>query len=390
MVFLAIIFSIVVAGAEIDIVIPSFPEMRTYFDVSPFMVELVLGVNLFFNCIAALFSGALGDKFGKKRVINYGFWFFIAGSLISAFAPNFSILLIGRAIQGIGVAPIMVLSFIIAIEGRQKGEEEKVMGLLNGFSTLAVSIAPTIGSYISYYFTWKGNFWFLFAVGIISFLFFQIIPPDKTHDKDLKISIKYYISLMKNRLVFLYVIVICLTIASYYTFVALAPILYIESLGVNLKQFGFYQGSLTLVFGIFSIASGWVIKLLGKKVSFYFSLFLIIAFIFTNIIISVLGVRDPIIITLTLLMLSVGFVIPCNMMFVLALDIIPQAKGKISALISTIKWVFAVIAIQGASLFYNGGYAPIGIVITFLVAISFLLAIILWKEDINFKKAINQ
>jgi DHA1 family bicyclomycin/chloramphenicol resistance-like MFS transporter len=281
----------------------------------------------------------------------------------------------------------MVLSFIIAIERCKKEEQERTMGLLNGFTTISISIAPTLGSYVNYYFSWHGNFWLLLILGIFALIFFQIfIPDDKKHEKHIKIHIKEYFILLKNKMVFLYVSVLCLTIGAYYTFVGLAPILYIEGLGVDLKNFGLYQGALTLSFGIFSIISGNVVKILGKKISFYLSLLLIVIFIFTNSLLVAIEVKSPLIITLTLLLLSIGFVIPCNAMFVLALDLIPGAKGRISALISTMKWIFAIIGVQTASYFYHENYTPIGIVITLMVIISLFLASVIWREDKNLKK----
>ena len=263
-IFLVVIFSIFVAGAEIDIAIPSFPEMRYFFDITPFMVELVLGVNLVAHCIAALFCGNLGDKFGKKRVIKIGFIFFIIGSAICASTTNFYALLFGRMIQGIGVAPAMVLSFIIAIEKHK--EQERIMGILNGVSTLSICIAPSIGSYMTLYFGWQGNFWLLFCLGIIALVLFQLfIPSDKKNVKEVKISILDYVHLMRNKLVVLYTITLCLVIGAYYTFVGLAPILFIEAFNVKLEHFGFYQGAMTLTFGIFSLLSGKIIGAIGKK-----------------------------------------------------------------------------------------------------------------------------
>ena len=388
MIFIVVILSIFVAGAEIDIAIPSFPQMREFFGVSPFMIELVLGVNLFFHCFGALFCGALGDKFGKKRVIVYGFLLFVLGSLICAITSNFYLLLFARAIQGIGVAPAMVLSFIIAIEHYSHKGQEKIMGFLNGFSTLSVCIAPSLGSYVNYYFGWHGNFWLLFVLGILALITFQIfIPDDKKHEKHIKINILHYFILLKNRMIFLYLMTACLTIGAYYTFVGLAPILYIESLGVELKQFGLYQGVLTLVFGIFSIISGNVINIFGKKNSFIASIFLVVLFIIINSIITIAHTQNPLIITSTLLLLSVGFVIPCNILIVLVLDIIPSAKGRVSALISTIKWIFAIIGIQVASFFYDKTYTSIGVMMTLMVLISLILSSIIWREDEKLRKA---
>lgn len=388
LIFLTVIFSIFVAGAEVDIAIPSFPEIRSFFNISPFLVEFVLGINLISHCIAALFCGNLGDKYGKKRVINYGFFLFIIGSFICATAHNFTILLFGRIIQGMGVAPAMVLSFIIAIERHEAKDQEKIMGMLNGVATLSICIAPSLGSYVNLYFGWRGNFWLLFILGILALIAFAIfIPSDKKNDKKIKINLYEYVHLLRNKLVALYVVVLCLTIGAYYTFVGIAPILFIESLGVSLQYFGLYLGAMTLTFGIFSIISGRVIKILGKKISILGSVLMIVLFLIASLCMIIFGVQSPAIIILVMLLLSVGFVIPCNIMFVLALETIPAAKGRISALISTTKWIFASIGIQAASYFYSHSYSSVGIIVTFMVFLSFILSAFIWKEDKRFRKA---
>ena len=140
LVFIIAMFATFVAGSEIDIALPSFPEMRIFFEISPFMVEMVLGINIIAHAIAALFCGNLGDKYGKKRVINYGFIIFIVGSLICAMTSNFVVLLVGRVLQGIGVAPAMVLAFIVALESQPKDKQEKVIGVFNGIATLSICI----------------------------------------------------------------------------------------------------------------------------------------------------------------------------------------------------------------------------------------------------------
>lgn len=379
-IFLVVVFSVFVAGAEIDIAIPSFPQMRAFFDITPFMVELVLGINLLFHCIAALFCGGLGDKFGKKRVINIGFILFIIGSGICAITTNFYVLLFGRIIQGIGVAPAMVLSFIIALEHHK--DKENIMGIFNGVATISICIAPTIGSYVNLYFGWQGNFWLLFILGIIALVLFQIfIPNDKTYNPAIKIGILQYIALMKNKIIALYVLTLCLTIGAYYTFVGLAPILFIEAFNVKLEYFGMYQGLMTLTFGIFSLVSGKVVQLIGKTKSIFASLFLIFCFCISSLLFVIFDVRNPNLIMGGMLLLSVGVVIPCNAIFVRALEILPEAKGRISALISTMKWVFSVIGIQTASYFYNDSYKSIGIVITFMILFSVLCGKFLINND---------
>jgi MFS transporter, DHA1 family, multidrug resistance protein len=387
-IFVVIIFSIFVAGAEIDIAMPSLPAMKEYFRVSTFLIELVLAVNVVCHCVAALFAGFLGDKYGKKQIIVYGFILFIIGSFLCAISSNFYFLLIGRAIQGIGVAPAMVLSFIIGLEKYAHKGEDRVLAFLNGFATISVCVAPLMGSYVNLYFGWRGNFWLLFVFGILSLLsFYAIIPNDKIYKKNISLNILHYITLLKNKIILLYLISACLIIGAYYSFVAIAPILYMESLGVSLKNFGFYQGVLTLTFGIFSISNGLIINLIGRKNTFLFSLFLILAFIVSNIFITAINIQNPIVITGVMLLLSIGFVFPCNVLISLALNTDPEAKGRVSALISTFKWIFAVIGVQCASFFYMQNYLSLGITISTMIFLSVLISYILWRSDPRLKKS---
>jgi DHA1 family bicyclomycin/chloramphenicol resistance-like MFS transporter len=71
MFIIAIAFAILVASSEIDLIVPSFPEIQHVFGLSPFAVELTLSLNLLAHCIAGLFAGNLGDKFGRRHIILF-------------------------------------------------------------------------------------------------------------------------------------------------------------------------------------------------------------------------------------------------------------------------------------------------------------------------------
>ncbi len=62
----------ILVGAEIDLFVPSFPEIQTIFNISTFEVELLLGVNFIGHCITSLIVGNLGDRFGRKAIIIIG------------------------------------------------------------------------------------------------------------------------------------------------------------------------------------------------------------------------------------------------------------------------------------------------------------------------------
>ncbi len=86
----------ILVGAEIDLFVPSFPELQEVFALTPFMVELTLGVNLGAHCLICPLAGTLGDRYGRKPIIMLGLSIFIVGSIFCTFASTYWQVLLGR------------------------------------------------------------------------------------------------------------------------------------------------------------------------------------------------------------------------------------------------------------------------------------------------------
>ncbi|HQS83874.1 MAG: hypothetical protein B7Y25_05750 [Alphaproteobacteria bacterium 16-39-46] len=91
------------AGMEVDLFVPSFPDLIRVFDLTPFMVQLTLSLNFIAYCTCSLFTGALGDRFGRRPVLLWGIFMFVVGSFLCVMAPNFPILLWGACYKGLGL-----------------------------------------------------------------------------------------------------------------------------------------------------------------------------------------------------------------------------------------------------------------------------------------------
>lgn len=108
--FFIILLISILAGAEVDIFIPSFPELQEFYQLTPFMVQLTMSVNFIAYCICSLFAGTLGDKYNRRNVILINLAMFVFGSACCVFAVNFWVLIMGRFLQGAGMAGPAVLA----------------------------------------------------------------------------------------------------------------------------------------------------------------------------------------------------------------------------------------------------------------------------------------
>ncbi|MGN6174296.1 MAG: MFS transporter [Streptosporangiaceae bacterium] len=75
-----------------------------------------------------LFAGALGDKYGRKRIFLTGVVWFALASLICAVAPNAPVLIEARAIQGIGAALLTPGSLAIIEASFHPDDRGKAIG----------------------------------------------------------------------------------------------------------------------------------------------------------------------------------------------------------------------------------------------------------------------
>src|SRR5579875_2922956 len=73
------------------------------FALSTFHQELVVSVVLVGACIGALSGGRFADRFGRRRMLIFTAVTFIAGALICAMSTNVMMLVVGRAIVGLGI-----------------------------------------------------------------------------------------------------------------------------------------------------------------------------------------------------------------------------------------------------------------------------------------------
>ena len=119
-----------------------------------------------------LFSmGALADRIGVRRMFLSGAQVFLFGSLIAAYAPSASILILARALMGIGAAMVMpcVLAIIRNTFANNR-ERALALGLWSAVSSAGAALGPLVGGLLI------ENFWWG-AVFLINVIFILVTWP---------------------------------------------------------------------------------------------------------------------------------------------------------------------------------------------------------------------
>lgn len=389
-VFISVIIMEILVGAEVDLFVPSFPELQKIFNLTPFMVEMTLSVNLIAYCITSLFAGSFGDRYGRKPVLIWSLLCFIAGSVLCVIANSFPILLVGRFMQGVGIAGPAVLGYVVIADIYSAERQQYMMGVINGTISFAMAFAPIVGSHISLFFGWRGNFVALLVLGIISLILCIIFIPAGKANHNNSLSLREYSVVLTSKKAMLYILAICLLVTPFWLFISISPILYMGDLGVSLENFGYYQGAMCLLFSSISVTSSWWQRRFTIKKCFQFSIAMMVIFIIACTALIAFKIQDPLIITFVMLLLAVSVIFPINLLYPVCLETVKDSKGKISAVFVALRMIATALAIQIVSYFYTGTFLTLGIAMA-LILIAFIVCLVhLNKHDEIFVTAAEQ
>lgn len=391
MVLITIILMDLLTGMEFDLFVPSFPELQNHFSLSPSWVAALLSVNFVGYCLSLFFLGDLSDRYGRKPIILVGLITFVIGSVFCLWPPSYEFLLMGRLLQGIGIAAPAILSFLIIADAYPLKEQQFLMAMLNGSLNIAAGIAPVIGSYVTLYFHWQGNFAVLLILGLIVLAMTMLfIPPNKRPQHIESISLRGlrgYIAIFQSKPLLLLMINLLFIFVPYWIFVGMSPLLYMKNLGVSLSHFGYYQGVFALIFALGSILFGLIIRnfVYDKKKMLYLSIQIFIASIIMIGLVTFLNSTNPLLITLVILIFVIGQIIPSTILYPLCLNFLPHVKGRVSAIIQGARLILTSISLQIVGYFYQGSFQNIGIIITsfILIAVITLFFVIKNHELMN-------
>ncbi|HVA86347.1 MAG TPA: DHA2 family efflux MFS transporter permease subunit [Candidatus Saccharimonadales bacterium] len=150
------------------VVTTALPVIRK--DLGSSLQDLEWMVNAYTLTFAVLLltGAALGDRFGRRRLFVMGLAIFTLGSAAAALSPSSQVLILARAMQGLGGAIVTPLTLTILSAGVPPERRAVALGAWGGVGGLAVAIGPLVGGAISQGISWHWIFWLNVPIGIVA------------------------------------------------------------------------------------------------------------------------------------------------------------------------------------------------------------------------------
>ncbi|PJJ79017.1 MFS transporter [Mucilaginibacter auburnensis] len=157
------------------------PALQKDLDASGSEVFWVLNSYLLMLASLILIGGAMGDKLGRKKVFMCGIVLFIVGSAACGVAGSVNMLIVCRAIQGMGGAFMIPGSLSLISSIINPKERGKAIGTWSAFTTVVTMGGPVLGGALADAGLWRYIFFINIPIGVAAFLMLAF-RVDETRD----------------------------------------------------------------------------------------------------------------------------------------------------------------------------------------------------------------
>jgi EmrB/QacA subfamily drug resistance transporter len=132
----------------------ALPAIQNDLRATAFQAQWVVESYALFLAALLLAGGALGDRFGRRRIFAIGVVIFALASVGCALAGSVQQLILARAVQGVGGALLVPGSLALISASFPEKERGRAIGTWSGFSGITAAIGPVVGGFLVDHYSW--------------------------------------------------------------------------------------------------------------------------------------------------------------------------------------------------------------------------------------------
>jgi EmrB/QacA subfamily drug resistance transporter len=124
-----------------------------------------------------LLGGALGDRYGRRRVFLLGVAWFALASVLCGLSPTIGVLVVARALQGLGGALLTPGSLALVQSSFDERDRGRAIGAWSGLSGVSTALGPFVGGWLIDALSWRWIFFLNVPVAVVALaLAWRFVP----------------------------------------------------------------------------------------------------------------------------------------------------------------------------------------------------------------------
>lgn len=369
---------------SIDMYLPALPAITAEMLSAPAQVQLTLTACLIGVSVGQVLAGPLSDVHGRRIPLIVGVAGYTLASLLCAFAPSVTALIVLRLAQGVMGGAALVIVRAVVRDLYDGAAIARIFATLMLVSGLAPILAPIAGAQLLSFTSWRGIFVALSLAGVVLLLAVlpgvrETLPAEDREGGGLRQTAATFRRLLRDRSFMACSLAAGLAFAGMFAYISGSPFVLQEVYGATPAQFSLVFGlnafGLTVMAQVGGRLAGRVhptrLVLVGLLVSLAGGALLVLA--------AAMGLGlAGVVAALFVIMCGAGLVLPGTGALALAGQP-QQIAGSASALLGVLQFAFGAVAAPLVGLAGSGTAVPMAVVMLGLIVASLLVFVLLGR-----------
>lgn len=182
-VLLATILGSSLSFIDSTVVNVALPTLQRELRADAASVQWVIEAYALFLAALILVGGSLSDRLGRKRIFAIGVALFALASMACGLAPSIQVLILARAVQGIGGALLVPCSLAILTAYFPEDQRGAAIGSWSAFTTITTAVGPVLGGWLVQVASWRWVFFINAPVAVLTLvILFASVPESYGED----------------------------------------------------------------------------------------------------------------------------------------------------------------------------------------------------------------
>lgn len=265
---MALLISLV--ALSIDAMLPALTDIGLDLGTTDAnQAQLIVSVLFLGLALGQVVYGPLSDAIGRKKPIYAGLAIYFIGTILCVFAESFAAMLVGRFLQGLGVAGPRIVTIALVRDQYEGRAMARIMSLIMAVFIIVPALAPALGQGILELADWRAIFGLLLILAAAAFLWFSLrqpetLPPGRRLPWSARRFATGLLETLRNPKAIGYTITAGLVFSGFIGYLTVAPQIFQAQYGLG-AQFPLYFGALALAIGAAALLNARMVMKYGMQ-----------------------------------------------------------------------------------------------------------------------------